>query len=67
MLYNPLSIKIPMEIGRWASLTYRTNPDHTFLEFATDVGIIAYTYGHHGTLAATELSLIEFGKAKPQK
>ena len=43
------------------NLTYRTNPDHQFLDFATGVGIVSYTYGHHGTLAETTLQLIEFG------
>jgi len=45
------------------SLTYRTNPDHQFLNFATGVGIVSYVYGHHGTLSETDLELIEFGKA----
>ncbi len=47
-------------------LTYRTNPDHQFLDFVTGVGIVSYTYGHHGTLSETDLQIIEFGKAQPR-
>lgn len=46
------------------SLTYRTSPDHQFLDFATGVGIVAYSYGHHGSLAETSLQLIDFGIAR---
>jgi len=53
------------------SLSYRTNPDHQMLGFTTGVGIVSYVYNHHGTLSATDLQLIEFGKAeqrdKPEK
>ena len=46
------------------TLTYRTNPDHQFMDFATGVGIVSFTYGHHGTLAATDIKLIDFRKGK---
>jgi hypothetical protein len=41
-------------------LTLRTNPDHTFIEFVPGIGIVRYTYGHHGTPAYTDLKLVEF-------
>jgi len=41
-------------------LSYRTNPDSTEMEFVPGVGILHYEYHHHGTLADTELQLIEF-------
>jgi len=46
------------------TLTYRTNPDHVFIDFVPGLGIVGYQYGHHGTLSETNLALIEFGTAK---
>lgn len=44
-------------------LTYDTNPDDTEIEFVDGVGITSYRYHHHGTIAETELRLIEFHPA----
>jgi hypothetical protein len=41
-------------------LRYATNPDDTELELAPGVGILSYQYHHHGTVAETNLTLIEF-------
>ena len=41
-------------------LALRTNPDHTFIDFVPSIGIIRYSYGHHGTAAYTDLKLVEF-------
>jgi hypothetical protein len=41
-------------------LEYWTNPDHIRFTFVPDVGITAYEYHHHGTVADTELRLVEF-------
>jgi hypothetical protein len=44
-------------------LDFVTNPDDTEIEFVPGVGIISYSYHHHGTIAETELHLIEFHPA----
>lgn len=41
-------------------LIYRTNPDHNQITFVPGIGLSAYEYHHHGTVADTELKLIEF-------
>ncbi len=40
-------------------LEYRTNPDNIHIELVPGVGIVAYEYHHHGTVADTELRLVE--------
>ena len=44
-------------------LAYRTNPDDIHFTFIPNVGITAYEYHHHGTVADTELALTEFHRA----
>jgi hypothetical protein len=41
-------------------LEYGTNPDNTQFTFVPEVGITKYEYHHHGTVADTELRLVEF-------
>ncbi len=41
-------------------LQFVTNPDDTELEFVPGIGFISYRYHHHGTVADTEMSLVEF-------
>ena len=41
-------------------LSYRTLPDDEETELMPGVGIIRYGYHHHGTIADTELKLVEF-------
>jgi len=41
-------------------LRYATNPDDTTYKFVPGVGIVSYEYHHHGTVADTELKLVEF-------
>jgi len=41
-------------------LQYVTLPDDTELEFVPGVGFISYRYHHHGSVADTEMSLIEY-------
>jgi hypothetical protein len=43
---------------------FATNPDDTEFEFVNGVGITSYQYHHHGTIAETELRLIEFRPAR---
>jgi len=40
------------------SMVYRTNPDHALIDFAPSVGITGYIYGHHGTVASAEVTLV---------
>jgi hypothetical protein len=48
-------------------LHYITNPDDTEMEISPGVGILSYQYHHHGTVAETNLTLVEFhpGQAPP--
>jgi hypothetical protein len=41
-------------------LQYRTLPDDTTMELLPGVGLVSYLYHHHGTVADTELQLVEF-------
>ena len=40
-----------------------TNPDDTTMELVAGIGIVSYKYHHHGTVADTELQLVEFHPA----
>lgn len=40
-------------------VTYMTNPDDCEFEFVPGVGMTSYSYHHHGTVADTELRLVE--------
>ena len=44
-------------------LQYRTNPDDTRFVFVPGVGITKFAYHHHGTVADTDLELVEFHPA----
>jgi len=39
---------------------YDSNPDDTEFEFVDGVGITSYAYHHHGSVADTEVHLVEF-------
>ena len=45
-------------------LRYATNPDDTEMELLPGVGILTYQYHHHGTVADTSLTLVEFHPAQ---
>jgi hypothetical protein len=38
-------------------------PDDTEFDFVSGIGITSYEYHHHGTIAETELHLVEFHSA----
>lgn len=40
--------------------TFRTNPDQVSFEFAPGLGITAFAYEHHGTVARTRLRLVAY-------
>jgi hypothetical protein len=42
------------------TITYRTPPDHQIIEFGRSVGIVRYTYVHHGTVAMADAKLTRF-------
>jgi hypothetical protein len=46
-------------------LQYVTNPDDTEMEVSPGIGILSYQYHHHGTVADTSLTLVEFHPAQP--
>lgn len=43
--------------GQAFDLTYRTNPDTTTIEITPGVGLTAYDYVHHGTIAEVHVRL----------
>lgn len=45
-------------------LTYRSMPDHQFVEFAPGIGIIRYQYGHHGTVSEADVRLVEYHRGR---
>jgi hypothetical protein len=45
-------------------IRYATNPDDTTYKFVSGVGIVSYEYHHHGSIADTELKLVEFHPGK---
>jgi hypothetical protein len=51
--------EMPQEVDSY-SLAYRTLPDDTKIDFVPGVGIVTYEYHHHGTVADTEVKLVEF-------
>jgi hypothetical protein len=53
----------PSESRSWYRLIHRTDPDHQIITYVPGVGIAAYSYSHHGTVAEAELQLIEFHPA----
>jgi hypothetical protein len=46
--------------GNVFQLQYRTLPDDTTMELIPGVGVLSYQYHHHGTVADTELQLVEY-------
>ena len=48
------------EIYKKYHLALRTLPDHIFFDFVPGIGITHYSYAHHGTVASTDLQLIEY-------
>ena len=46
-------------------LEYITNPDDTQMEISPGIGILSYQYHHHGTVAETSITLVEFHPAQP--
>jgi hypothetical protein len=44
-------------------LRYATNPDDTQYEISPGIGFLSYEYHHHGTVADTSLTLVEFHPA----
>ena len=41
-------------------ITYRTFPDHQFIDIVPEVGIARYIYGHHGSVSEVDVKLVEF-------
>ena len=41
-------------------LRYVSNPDDTNMELSPGIGLVSYKYHHHGTVAETDLQLVEF-------
>ncbi|HVM75851.1 MAG TPA: hypothetical protein VMT75_09430 [Candidatus Saccharimonadales bacterium] len=54
---------VPVEERAVFELRYVSNPDDTSMELVQGIGLISYRYHHHGTVADTELQLVEFHPA----
>jgi hypothetical protein len=46
-------------------LRFITNPDDTQMALSPGIGILSYQYRHHGTVAETSLTLVEFHLTQP--
>jgi hypothetical protein len=60
----------PEEEREVLRMEYWTLPDDQKIELSPGIGILTYRYHHHGTVADTDLRLVEFhpaeAKAKAQ-
>jgi hypothetical protein len=56
---------LPGRSAEVSVLRYITNPDDTEMEISPGIGILAYQYHHHGTVAETSLTLVEFHPGQP--
>ena len=45
-------------------LAYRTSPEHTIIDIVPGVGITRFIYVHHGSVAETDVKLIEYFPGK---
>jgi len=45
-------------------LAFRTNPDHQVVEIVPGVGMVSFTYSHHGTPLQVDVRLIEYHAGK---
>jgi hypothetical protein len=54
---------IPPKSAEVFLLQFVTNPDDVQMELSPGIGILSYQYHHHGTVADTSLTLIEFHPA----
>jgi hypothetical protein len=55
---------LPPQSAEVFLLQYITNPDDTEMEISPGIGILSYQYHHHGTVAETSLTLVEFHPAQ---
>jgi hypothetical protein len=56
---------LPSQAAEVSLLRYTTNPDDAEMEISPGIGILSYRYHHHGTVADTSLTLVEFHPAQP--
>lgn len=56
---------LPAKSAEVSTLRYVTNPDDTEMEISPGIGILSYQYHHHGTVADTSLTLVEFHSGQP--
>jgi hypothetical protein len=55
---------IPPKPAEIFLLQFVTNPDDVQMELSPGIGILSYQYHHHGTVADTSLTLVEFHPAQ---
>jgi hypothetical protein len=46
------------------ALAFRTLPDHEIVKFVPEVGIVSWSYAHHGTVAEANVKLVEYRSGK---
>lgn len=45
-------------------IAYRTNPDHSLMDFVPGLGFTSFTYVHHGTVSGCEMKLVAVERKK---
>jgi hypothetical protein len=58
---------IPSQVVRSYETINRTNPDHTIVDFVPDLGVVHYTYEHHGTVSKVDVELKEIRRYKRKR
>ena len=49
------------------TVAFRTNPSHELFEIVPGIGIVRYEFEHHGTVASSDVRLIEFKRPPPRR
>jgi hypothetical protein len=49
------------------TVAFRTNPSHELVEIVPGIGILRFEFEHHGTVASSDVRLIEFKRPPPQR
>ncbi len=62
-LKNIKGVKKMQDVTEY-ELAYRTSPEHTIIDIVPGVGITRFVYIHHGSVAETDVKLIEYFPGK---
>lgn len=56
--------------GTYFRIAYRSNPEHSLVDFVPGLGFTSYTYVHHGSISECEMKLVAVegqGRVRPGK